>query len=637
METKNITSPTDPGDSQSGSGDQPRQQLMAGVTLVNRYTIQEVIGVGGMGSVYRARDMHFPNVVKLVAVKEMINMAPDPLVRQNIVQNFEREANLLATLHHLSIPRIYDYFSHDDRSYLVLEFVQGRDLEMVITETNGFLSEEQVISWAVQLCDVLDYLHAHKPDAIIFRDMKPSNVMINQSGNIVLVDFGIAKTFQTGIKGTMIGTEGYSPPEQYRGDATPLADVYSLGATLHHALTRRDPRLEPPFTFSERPIRRINSHVSVELETVINTALQYNPTDRFPSTAAMKDALLNVARKTGTLSKITTINNTVDGMPAPAGGVKPIWEFKCEDEIRGTPTVSQGTLYIGCYDNNLYALNAADGKFQWKYPTEGGIVSRPVVYENNVFFGSEDRLLHVIGARTGKVSWTYYTEGRIYSSPRISDSHVFFGSDDQYLHAVNVNSGRAVWKFSTDAEIHSSPLVANDMIYFGTEAGTFYALDFRGASKWRFSAKRGLTSSPINKGDAIYTASLDGTLYALDSKSGWAIWKFRLGRGTVSSPAIMDDLIFIGAADGFLYCVDGHTAKEVWRFKTDNQISSSPTVYKDSVYVGSVDGCMYCLEYRTGRLRWKFESRGPIAGSPAVYDDIVYFGSTDHYVYALFA
>ena len=101
---------------------------MAGVTLVNRYNIQDVIGIGGMGSVYRARDMHFPNVVKLVAVKEMINMAPDPLVRQTIVQNFEREANLLATLHHPSIPRIYDYFSHDDRSYLVLEFIQGRDL-----------------------------------------------------------------------------------------------------------------------------------------------------------------------------------------------------------------------------------------------------------------------------------------------------------------------------------------------------------------------------------------------------------------------------------------------------------------------------------------------------------------------------
>ncbi|GAB4573060.1 MAG: PQQ-binding-like beta-propeller repeat protein [Anaerolineales bacterium] len=634
METRNITSPIEPFDSGSGSGAQSgRQQLTAGVTLVNRYSIQDVIGVGGMGSVYRARDMHFPNVVKLVAVKEMINMAPDPLVRQTIVQNFEREANLLATLHHPSIPRIYDYFSHEDRSYLVLEFVQGRDLETVINDSTGFLNEDKIISWAIQLCDVLEYLHSHKPDPIIFRDMKPSNVMINQYGDVVLVDFGIAKTFQTGIKGTMIGTEGYSPPEQYRGDATPLADVYALGATLHHALTRRDPRLEPPFTFAERPIRRINPNVSVELEAVVNTALQYTPTERFPSAAAMKDALMNVARKTGVLANLPSAS-----LPTPvSSGIKPIWDFKCEDEIRGTPTLSQGTLYIGCYDNNLYALNAADGKFQWKYPTDGGIVSRPLIYDNNVFFCSEDQCLHVIGSRTGKLLWTYYTEGRIYSSPRISDGHVFFGSDDHDLHAVNVNSGRATWKFSTDGEIHSTPLIANEMIYFGNENGSFYGLDFRGTMKWRFQAKRGMTSSPIHKGQAVYTASLDGTLYALDAQSGWAIWKFRLGKGTVSSPAMADDYIFVGAADGFVYCVDIRTSKEVWRFKTENQVSSSPAIYKDSLYIGSVDGCMYCLEYRTGRLRWKFETRSAITGSPVVFDDIVYFGSTDHHVYALFA
>jgi eukaryotic-like serine/threonine-protein kinase len=97
------------------------------------------------------------------------------------------------------------------------------------------------------------FLHNHKPDPIIFRDMKPSNVMVDHNGDVKLVDFGIAKTFQFGKRGTMIGTEGYSPPEQYRGEATPLADVYALGATLHHALSRRDPRMEPPFLLCRAP------------------------------------------------------------------------------------------------------------------------------------------------------------------------------------------------------------------------------------------------------------------------------------------------------------------------------------------------------------------------------------------------
>ena len=584
-----------------------------------------------MGSVYRARDLHFPNVTKLVAVKEMINMAPDPLVRQTILQNFEREANLLATLNHPSIPRIYDYFSLDNRAYLVLEFIHGKDLENVISDTNGFLPEDQVIGWAIQLCDVLAYLHSHKPDPIIFRDMKPSNIMINHNGDVILVDFGIAKTFQSGQKGTMIGTEGYSPPEQYRGEATHLADIYSLGATLHHALTRRDPRLEPPFSFGERPIKRINQNVSAELEAVVDTALKYNPGERFESPEKMKDALISVARKTGTLARITT------ALPVQSGSIKPLWVFKCEDEVRSTPLVFQGNLYVGCYDNNLYSVSAAEGSFQWKYPTDGGIVSKPSISEGNILFGSEDKCLHSVSARTGKVVWVYYSEGKIRSSPRIAEGHAFIGSDDEHLHAVNLNTGRATWKFHAGDYIHSTPFVANELIYFGVENGDFFALDFRGGVKWRFQAKRSITSSPIATQQAIYFASVDSALYALDAKSGFAVWRFRLGKGSISSPAIAENYIFVGAIDGYIYCVDIRTSKEVWRFHTENQVNSSPVVYKDSLYCGSVDGALYCLEYRTGRVRWKFQTEGQIVGSPVVFDDIVYVGSTDHQIYAFLA
>ena len=269
-------------------------QLSSGTILANRYLIQDVIGVGGMGSVYRARDMHFPNVMKLVAVKEMINQATDPQVRQTIIHNFEREADILVTLNHHAIPKIYDYFSHDNRSYLVEDYIQGKDLESMISDTRSFIGPDQVLGWAIELCDVLNYLHSHKPEPIIFRDMKPSNVMINTYNHVVLIDFGIAKVFNTGQKGTMIGTEGYSPPEQYRGEATPLADIYALGATLHHVLTRKDPRLEPPFTFHERPIHKYNEAVSPELEAIISTCLQYEPQDRYQTTEIVKEALLKL-------------------------------------------------------------------------------------------------------------------------------------------------------------------------------------------------------------------------------------------------------------------------------------------------------------------------------------------------------
>jgi len=623
LETRRVT--------QSLNGSDQEAQLQSGITLVDRYTIQRVIGVGGMGSVYCARDLHFPNVTKLVAVKEMICQTADPAVRQTMIQNFEREANILASLSHPAIPRIYDYFTQGERSYLVLEFIHGKDLEVIINEADEIIPEDQAIQWAIELCDVLDFLHNHKPEPIIFRDMKPSNVMINQHNHVTLVDFGIAKVFRSGQKGTMIGTEGYSPPEQYRGEAGPQADIYALGATLHHLLTRTDPRLEPPFTFGDRQIRRINPSISLELEAVINKALKYNPEERFKSAVEMKDALTLTARKTGALSRISPRT----ARPSQEEIIKPLWSFACEDEIRGSPTVENGVLYIGSYDNNLYALKADNGEFIWKYATDGGIVGKPALAEENVFIGSEDHRLHVVSARSGKVVWTYYTDAPIRCSPRIAEGHVFIGSDDNGLHAVNIISSRRAWRFETSDPVRSTPFVANEVIYFGSESGDVFCIDFRSDVKWRIKAKRAVTSSPILVDGVLYFTSLDGNLYAVEAKTGWVIWRFNMGKGSICSPCAIENKIFVGSADAFIYCVDAQSSKEVWRFQTEHQVSGSPIIYQDAVYCGSADGNLYCLDYRSGRLRWKYKTGGAITGTPVVYNDIIYIGSLDHCVYAL--
>src|SRR5690606_2269597 len=127
------------------------------------------------------------------------------------------------------------------------------------------------------------------------------------------------------------------------------------------------------------------------------------PEDRYESAAEMKEALINVARKTGTLLDIS-IPLGSGGKPTQ-GGVKPLWSFECEDELRGSPAFHDGTLFIGCYDNNLYALDGANGTFKWKYATDGGIPGKPAIFEGNVYFGSEDKRLHVVSALSGKVVW----------------------------------------------------------------------------------------------------------------------------------------------------------------------------------------------------------------------------------------
>jgi outer membrane protein assembly factor BamB len=585
-----------------------------------------------MGTVYRARDTNF-KAIRLVAIKEMISQITDPLVRKKIYTNYERESNILATLRHQSIPRIYDYFIIDERAYLVMEFIQGRDLDVILADTTTFFAEAQVITWGIELCDVLEYLHSHKPDPIIFRDIKPSNIMITPQNHAMVVDFGIAKMFDPGQKNTMIGTQGYSPPDQYRGEATPMVDIYALGATMHHLLTLRDPRLEAPFSFNERPISEINKAASGEMIAVIDRALEYNPENRFESASELKDALFNAARKTGALLD-NMMPTTSIGLKT---GVKPLWEFECEDEIRGTPLFRDGNLYIPCYDNNLYALDASNGEFKWKYATEGGIPGKPAIFENNIYFGSEDYRLHAISARSGGIVWAYYAEGPIRSSPSISQGHVFIGADDENLHAVSVATGRASWKMDAGAAIRSTPCITQDFVYFGTEGGELISLDFGGDVKWRFRAKRAVTSSPTILNDIVYFSSLDSTLYALDANTGWAHWRFRLGRGSISTPTVVNNMLFVGAADKVIYCVHPQTSKEIWRFNAEHQITSSPTFYKDAIYCGSIDGNMYSLDAKTGQVRWQFASGGPITGTAIANDDVIFFGSLDNKVYALLA
>lgn len=608
------------------------EKLQPGTTLQDRYLILGVLGSGGMSSVYKGRDLHFPNVTKLVAIKEMTSMLTDQTMYEMVVTNFEREADLLATLSHPSIPRIYDYYTDKNSLYLVMEFIDGKDLEAILHETDDFLPVEQIINWAIELCDVLSYLHNHKPEPLVFRDMKPSNVMVDQHDQIRLIDFGIARIFQPGQKGTMIGTEGYSPPEQYRGEASPAGDIYALGATLHHLLTRRDPRIEPPFSFSERPIREINPNVSPEFEAIINTTLDYDPKKRYSTVEALKQALLAAVKETGILLRPRTAE-----ISAHEDEVKELWSFECEDEIRGSPILYQDVIFIGCYDNNLYALDAKSGEFLWKYATEGGITGRPAADEGVIFVGSEDHRLHAITARGGKLVWTYYTEGPIRSSPTLSHGHIFFGSDDAYLHVVNSLNGRRVWRAEANAPIWSTPLVQEERAYFGCESGDFYCYDFRGEMKWRKKVKRAVTSSPIIFDGLIYFGSKDWTLYALEVENGWQVWRFRMGGPTISTPSTSEDKIFIGCGDNNIYAVHARHAREVWRFSTEHQVTGSPTVFEDSLYCGSVDGYLYCLDIRSGRLRWRFRTEGPITGSPAISGDKLYIGSNDHKVYALLA
>src|SRR5215472_1523073 len=311
-----------PKRSASGPSDSLPGPLEPGVVLQQRYRIERLLGGGGMGMVYLARDQRLSN--RSCAIKEMVDHFIDPQQRLEANEYFAREADTLAQLKHSAIPAISDRFDHQNRHYLVMEYVEGRNLEEEIALRGGPLPEGLVIDIGRQLCDVLAYLHGLTP-AIIYRDMKPSNVMLAGNGRVVLVDFGIARLFKAQRKGTMIGTLGFAPPEQYQGIADPRSDLYSLGATLHYVLTGRDPEKFPPFSFP--PVRELRSAISSNLAGAIDRALAYDMLNRPATIQEFRDMLLygrglgtavrHVSSRSGTAGLVlASTGPEIDGVPA---------------------------------------------------------------------------------------------------------------------------------------------------------------------------------------------------------------------------------------------------------------------------------------------------------------------------------
>src|SRR6185312_6144266 len=275
--------------------------------LQRRYQIDRLLGGGGMGMVYLARDQRLAN--RACAIKEMVDHFIDPQQRIEANDYLAREADTLAQLKHQAIPAISDRFDDQNRHYLVMEYVAGRNLEEELAVRGGPLPEGLVIDIARQLCDVLGYLHELQPP-VIYRDMKPSNVMLTGTGRAVLVDFGIARLFKAQRKGTMIGTLGFAPPEQYQGIADPRSDIYSLGATLHYVLTRRDPEKYPPFSFP--PVRELRPAVSRNLAGAIDHALAYEMSGRPASIVEFRDVLLYGRGLDQTAPQVSARGGTAD-------------------------------------------------------------------------------------------------------------------------------------------------------------------------------------------------------------------------------------------------------------------------------------------------------------------------------------
>ncbi len=264
-----------------------------GKILNNRYVAVNGIAMGGFGAVYLVRDLNLPG--KYWALKEMQEESQETKILE---KSFKIEAEMLSTLEHPSIPRISDFFIEDNKFYLVMDYVKGETLKKMIfnLKEGEKFPEDKVIPWALSICDVLYYLH-NRPTPVVFRDLKPDNIIITTEGEAKLIDFGIAKVLQGNkIETTLhpLLTAGYAPPEQWMGKAEPRSDIYSFGATIYHLLSGVHPKtLTRPFP----PVEEFNITVTPLLSKIISKCLAPELNDRYSSIIEVKKDMLKLHTK----------------------------------------------------------------------------------------------------------------------------------------------------------------------------------------------------------------------------------------------------------------------------------------------------------------------------------------------------
>lgn len=244
-----------------------------GSVIDGKYEILRKIGQGGMSVVYLAMDTHLNKQWAVKEIRKKGNGKDDVV----IVNSLLAEANMMKKLDHPSLPRIVDIIDNGETIFVVMDYIEGESLDKILLEY-GPQPEELVIAWAKQLCDVLSYLHSQKPP-IIYRDMKPANIMLKPEGNIKIIDFGIAREYkeQSLADTTVLGTKGYAPPEQYSGQTDARSDIFALGMTMHHLLTGIDPRSGEKYV----PVRMWNPELSEGIEIIIDKCVQPAAENRY--------------------------------------------------------------------------------------------------------------------------------------------------------------------------------------------------------------------------------------------------------------------------------------------------------------------------------------------------------------------
>lgn len=319
-----------------------------------------------------------------------------------------------------------------------------------------------------------------------------------------------------------------------------------------------------------------------------------------------------------------------------------IWKFKTEGQIKSSPVIVDGVVFVGSSDKNVYAIKASNGQKVWSYQTDDVVEATPCVIGGSVYVGSSGGLLYAVNASSGTLRWTYETDGQILGaanwilSPDGRTIWVLVGSYDNKLHCVDSTNGQLVWAYETDNYINGSPAVEENIAVFGGCDAMIHVVSLNdGTENKTIDGGSYIAASAAILDGKVYVGNYDNVFIKADIKTGKVLWKYEDSKAPFfSSPAIGADAVVIGSRDELVHCIGRNDGRQLWSFQTLGEVDSSPVICGDKVIVGSQDGRVYMIRLSDGSNVWSYEIGQAISSSPAVANGMVVIGCDDGYVYA---
>ncbi len=322
-----------------------------------------------------------------------------------------------------------------------------------------------------------------------------------------------------------------------------------------------------------------------------------------------------------------------------------VWKFKTGAEIKSSPAIDDGLVFIGSADANVYAIGLENGRQVWAYPTGDAVEATPCVVDGCVFVGSSDNFLYALDAKTGSLKWKYETDGQILGaanwtrSPDGQSAWILVGSYDNKLHCVDSANGKVMWTYETDSYINGSPAVGEGIVAFGGCDAMIHIVSLTdGSRQAQIDTGSFIAASAAIFEGRVYVGNYDNVFISADIASGKIVWKYMGGDSPFfSSPAVGPNVVVLGCRDNRLHCIVRDDGKPVWTFKTLGEVDSSPVICGDKVVVGSEDGRLYMIRLSDGSKVWSYEIGQAVTSSPAVANGMIIVGSDDGYLYAFAA